>query len=145
MTTTDPSPKPLPASAHPPRPRRPIGRAARIAAWAVGAVVLAVVLFVFVFPTRTYLAQRTQLNLAAERLRVLDAQNHQLAAEAARLQTPEEIQRLARAQYHMVKPGEKAYVILPAPVPTTVAPAAPPPAPAQHSADWWRMLTSWLP
>jgi hypothetical protein len=145
--TRDPSPQPRPARehAHSPTGRRPLGRAARIGAWVVGGVALLVVLFVFVFPTRTYLSQRHQLSLAAERLRVLDDQNRQLAGQAARLQTPDEIQRLARAQYHMVLPGEKAYVILPSPVPTTTAPPPAPPHATHHPSVWSRVLTSWLP
>ena len=141
----DPSPSPRPSSRHTrePGPRVRLSRTARMAAWVIGGVVLVVVLFVFIFPTRTYLDQRHQLSLASERLKVLDDQNKQLAAEAARLQTPEEIQRLARQQYHMVQPGEKAYVILPSPAPTTTAPA---PARAAHHPDaLYQMLTSWLP
>jgi cell division protein FtsB len=46
-------------------------------------------------------------------------QNERLAAEAKRLQTPAEIQRMAREQYHYVYPGEQAYSVIPAPAPTT--------------------------
>jgi cell division protein FtsB len=142
----DPSPRPRPAPAHSRHRvvRRPMGRTARTAAWVAGGVTIVVVLFVFVFPTRTYLDQHRQLSLAAERLHVLDAQNQQLAAEAAKLQTPAEIQRLARAQYHMVRPGERASVILPPPIPTTTTSPAPAVTPS-HGAAWWRLVTSWLP
>ncbi|MHB8466044.1 MAG: FtsB family cell division protein [Acidimicrobiales bacterium] len=140
----DPSPKPHPTRQHAPKTRRPLSRTARTAAWVATAIALVTVLFVFVFPTRTYFGQRRQLSLAAERVRVLDDQNKQLAAEAAKLQTPEEIQRLARAQYHMVKPGEKAYVILPAPLPPPTTTIAPPPV-LHHTAMWRDVLTSWLP
>jgi cell division protein FtsB len=148
----DPSPHPPGVVARPKRaikpdagqPRSRWAAAARVALWASAAVVVVVVLFVFVFPTRTYLTQRHQLSLAAQRIRVLDAQNRQLAAEADKLQSSQEIKRIARAQYHMVEPGAQAYVVLPAPAPPTTTPPAPPP-PARHTGGWWRKLTSWLP
>ncbi len=144
--SVDPSPKPRLRHTHKQPPKLHLPRSWRVAASVVGGVVFVVVLFVFVFPTRTYLTQRHDLSLAAERLRVLNAQNAQLTKEAQRLQTPAEIERLAREQYHMVQPGEKAYVILPAPAPTTTV--APPPShvAAAHQTDgWYHVLTSWLP
>ena len=50
---------------------------------------------------------------------VLRDQNRQLEAEAARLQSPEEIERIARGQFNMVYPGEQAYKVLPAAGPST--------------------------
>jgi len=118
-------------------------RPARVAAWVVSAVAVIVVLAVFVFPTRTYLDQRHQLDLVDRQVRVLDEQNSELAAEAAKLQTTAEIERLAREQYHLVRPGEQAFAILPAPSPpTTVGPAA---AAHHGSSGWWGRLTGWLP
>jgi cell division protein FtsB len=151
----DPSPKPrLSARQSPRRPSSRVGDdpkprrtgwalAAVCGLWAIGAVAVIVVLFVFVFPTRTYLAQRHDMSLAAQRLQVLDAQNKQLAAEAAKLQNNDEIERLARARYHLVRPGEQAYIVLPPPTPTTTTP--PPAAPAHHATGWWHDLISWLP
>ena len=80
------------------------------------------VLFLFVFPARTYLAQRNDLTAASTRLRVLSDNNKKLAAEAARLHDDSEIERLAREQYGLVKPGEEAYAILPSPTPPTTVP-----------------------
>jgi cell division protein FtsL len=141
----DPSPRvrlapPKPRSAHPGL-KRWLARAWRLA-WVAGAAAVVVVVFVFVFPTRTYLDQRNQINQATTRLSVLDQQNAELAAEAQKLQSPAEIERLAREQYHMVQPGEKAYVILPPPAPPTSATPAPT---VHHSGGWWHTLTSWLP
>ena len=87
------------------------------------------VLFLFVFPARTYLAQRNDLTAASTRLRVLSDNNKKLAAEAARLHDDSEIERLAREQYGLVKPGEEAYAILPAPAPPTTVPPPTRPAP----------------
>ena len=96
--------------------------------WAVVVTLVAVgVLFVAVFPTRTWLGQRTELQATQRRLQVLSTENAELAARVQRLNTDAEIERLAREQYNLVRPGEEAYAILPSPPPPRpVAPAAPP-------------------
>lgn len=88
----------------------------------VVAVVLIGVCFLAVFPTRTYLAQRRARAAAVERLRILEAQNRKLAERARELHTDAEIERIAREQYNLVRPGEEAYALLPAgEAPTTTA------------------------
>ncbi|MDP9072564.1 MAG: septum formation initiator family protein [Actinomycetota bacterium] len=81
-------------------------------------------MFLFVLPGRTYLAQRQSLASAQTRVKVLTDANARLAQSAARLQTDAEIERLARQQYGLVKPGEQAYAILPSPAPSSKTPAA---------------------
>ena len=51
---------------------------------------------------------------------MLDQENDALASRVAALQTPEEIERVARQQYGMVRPGEQAYSVLPAPARTSL-------------------------
>ena len=92
------------------------GSRGRVALIALG---LAAILFVFVFPTRTYLAQRKQVTAAQHDVNMLREQNKQLQAEAQQLQQPAEIERRARDLYNMVRPGEQAYRVLPAPTSTT--------------------------
>jgi cell division protein FtsL len=87
-------------------------------------VVVVAVLFVGVFPTRTYLAQRAAVARAEEQLRVLEAENDRLDQRVDALNTPEEVERLAREQFDMVMPGEQPYVV----VPSEDAPAALPTA-----------------
>jgi cell division protein FtsB len=88
----------------------------RRAVWPIlASVVFVGVLFAGVFPTRTYLAQRASTARAEEQLRVLDEQNDQLEAKAKELQREGEIERIAREQYNLVKPGEEAYAVLPPP------------------------------
>ena len=107
-------------------------------AWAVVVSVVAVgVLFVAVFPTRTWLAQRQDLEATERRLAVLTAQNHELAGRVARLNTDAEIERLAREQYNLVRPGEEAYAILPAPPAPRPRPA---PAGAENAPGFWAGL-----
>ena len=88
----------------------------RKAVWPLlGSVVLVGVLFIGVFPTRTFLAQRASISRAEEQLAVLGEQNAALEARARELQSNAEIERLAREQYNLVKPGEEAYAVLPPP------------------------------
>jgi cell division protein FtsB len=76
-------------------------------------------LFVFVFPTSSYLAQARQVNKARHDLAVLHAQNRTLSNEAAKLQTKAEIERIARERYNMALPGEHLFSIVPTPSVTT--------------------------
>ena len=92
----------------------------RVRAWAARRC--AAVLAFAVFPTSTYLDQRADTAEAEERLAVLRAQNDAYEERIERLQTVEEIERLAREQYNLVFPGEEAYAVLPAPLPE-LAPA----------------------
>ncbi len=71
------------------------------------------------FPTRSYLAQRRQVGAAANDVSVLRQQNEKLQAEAQRLQSPDEIERVAREQFNMVFPGEQVYKVMPAPEAST--------------------------
>ena len=88
----------------------------RRAVWPVlVSVVLVGVLFAAVFPTRTYLAQRASISHAEKQLDVLGEQNKDLTSRAKELQSDAEIERLAREQYNLVKPGEQAYAVLPPP------------------------------
>ena len=115
-------------------------------------VLIAVIglLFVGVFPTRTWLAQRKDHAAAVEQLRVLEEQNEVLAARVEALQSDAEIERLAREQYNLVRPGEEAYAVLPAPTsPTTVvldleAAAADEDDDRSLPSKVWHFLTGWL-
>ena len=81
-----------------------------------GAAVLGA-LAVGLFPTQTFLDQRSATAEAEQRLAVLRAQNEAFEARLERLGTEDEIERLAREQYNLVYPGEEAYAVLPAPLP----------------------------
>ena len=76
-----------------------------------------------VFPTRSFLDQRATTNQTEHRLAVLQQQNRDLAAQMQALNTPAEIERLAREQYNLVRPGEEAYSVLPSPLPPLQLPA----------------------
>jgi cell division protein FtsB len=78
---------------------------------AAGATLALLVLVVF--PTRSYLHERANMSSAAHQLQSLNAQNRQLTDQIGRLNSDAEIERLARKDYGLVKPGEEAYAILP--------------------------------
>ena len=92
----------------------------------VVSVAFVVVLFAAVFPTRTYLAQRASIARAEEQLEVLEAQNRALEERQAELNDDAEIERLAREQYNLVRPGEEAYALLPSPASPTPSSTVPP-------------------
>ena len=100
----------------------------------LGAMAAVALLFVFVFPARTLLAQRQQTEKQKKTLELLHEQSRKLAEESRRLQNDAEVERMAREQYGFVYPGEHPYVVVPPsttspPAPTTSAPATTSPAP----------------
>jgi len=101
----------------------PLRRAGRLVGVLGGSAVLLGLLVVGVFPTRTYLDQRSDTAGAEQRLEVLQDQNEAYERRIEALQTPEAIERLAREQYSLVRPGEEAYAVLPAPLPPMNLPA----------------------
>ena len=128
--------------------------ALRHARRSIGPLVAAGVLVAFlaagVFPTRTYLHQRDAIANEQAKLTVLTAENSKLEAKVARLATNEEIERIAREQYNLVRPGEEAYAILPGPADPeadAVEPAPPPVELGDPEPSWWHRavdaLTFW--
>jgi cell division protein FtsB len=112
----------------------------------VASVIFIGILFGAVYPTRTYLAQQRDLRAAHHKLELFKQQNGRLEAEAKRLESDEEIERIARARFNLVKPGEEAYAIVPVP-PQPGAPgagAAPPPAPPVKGAGGPNAVLDWM-
>ena len=87
----------------------------------LGTVAVVVVILLFLFPVHTLIAQHNQSSADQRRLKGLSQENKQLNNQAALLQTPGEIQRIARSQYGLVKPGQRAFAILPPTSPPTTA------------------------
>ena len=102
-------------------------------------VVVVGVLFLLVFPARTYLGQRRSLAAAEHRVRVLSGENRSLDDRVSKLQDDSEIEHIAREQYGLVKPGEEAYAILPPPTIPAPAATAPAQALAPHR-SWYQRL-----
>jgi cell division protein FtsB len=117
-----PEPKPKAKAANP-KPKtspRPRGRHSTLVLLLVGLALVAV-LFAFVYPTRTYLHQRRELNAAERQLEVLHDTTKALKHDSAKLQSDAEVERRAREDYGLVRPGETPYVLVPSP-PTTWVP-----------------------
>jgi cell division protein FtsB len=79
-----------------------------------------------VIPFRQILEQQARVDGAAAELARINLENELLSGEVQALNTPEEIERLARENLGYVMPGETAYVVLepeesltPAAVPVT--------------------------
>ncbi len=68
-----------------------------------------------IFPFRQMLAQQRQVQLTEAKHDALAAENRRLEGEIAALQTDQEVERLARDQYGLVRPGETGYAIVPPP------------------------------
>jgi cell division protein FtsL len=100
-----------PARANEPRPI--LKTLTKIVARALlGLVILAV--FVFgVFPTGSYLEQRNELDRAVDQVDALKRENENLESRVERLESDEEIERVARNEFDMVLPNEESYLILP--------------------------------
>ncbi len=77
-------------------------------------------------PYRQILDSNRQVESAQEQLASLEAENRLLAADVAALETPEEIEKLAREKLGYARPGETAYVVLDPPESENVVDPSPP-------------------
>ncbi len=68
-------------------------------------------LFIYVYPIRSYYAQKHEEKIERERLAVLVKANKKMKEERKLLSTDEKIEEIAREQYRLVKPGEEAYIV----------------------------------
>jgi cell division protein FtsB len=81
-------------------------------------------LFVFVYPTETYLSQRGQIGAAQAHLAQLQRATAEIQRQSKALQSDTAVERIAREQYGLVHPGETPYVLVPAAASTpTTTPA----------------------
>ena len=122
-------------------PRPPLGLTPR------GAVLLLVMFALAataVYPLRQYVSQRDRIERLQAKQQALEAENARLETERKRLQDPAYTQQLARRDYHVVAPGEEAWVV------TGTPPTAQPAGEATPRPDlpWyrraWQALTGWL-
>jgi cell division protein FtsB len=78
-----------------------------------------------VIPFRQILEQQARVEGASAELARINLENEFLNGEVQALQTPEEIERLARENLGYVMPGETAYVVLEPEETLATTPAAP--------------------
>jgi cell division protein FtsB len=105
---------------------------------------LAVIIFLgaayfFVFPARTYLAQKSSIALEQRTISVLRTENSKLAHERRDLNRDATVQQIAREDYGLVKPGQQAFMVLPSPALGAPAPTKAP----QATHHWYTDLEVW--
>jgi cell division protein FtsB len=122
-------------------PRPPLGLTPR------GAVLLLVMFALAataVYPLRQYVSQQDRIERLEAKQRALAAENARLEAERRRLLDPAYVQQLAKRDYHLVAPGEEAWVVTG--TPPTAQPAGE--TVPRRDGPWyqraWQRLTSWL-
>jgi cell division protein FtsB len=122
-------------------PRPPLGLTPR------GAVLLLVMFALAataVYPLRQYVSQRDRIERLQAKQQALAAENARLETERKRLQDPAYVQQLAKRDYHVVSPGEEAWVVTGTPPASATAPtAAADPDPPWYKRAW-QGLTGWL-
>ncbi len=104
-------------------------------------VILLVALFVSgMYPARQLVAKHNRIDSLKADSKRLDAEIAELRARRDALQTDAEVERLARQDLNMIRPGETAYAVVPGPsmVPKRVKqpPLAPPDGPSALQ-RWW--------
>lgn len=80
-----------------------------------------------VFPFRQTIAQNRAVEEARIELETLQAENERLERDVETLRSPSEIERIARADYGYVRPGDTSYVIVGAAGEEAPASGDPPP------------------
>ena len=101
-----PEAKPRPG----PERRERLRRALPVIATVV--VGLGVLVGLSVLPVRTWLNQRANMRDAGAELQQVEAEVAELQAELDQLESDEEVERLARANFDLVYPGEESYRIV---------------------------------
>jgi hypothetical protein len=86
--------------------------------WLAGALAVAgSVASLLIVPTRAWLNQKQSFDASQRKLEAVQAENATLEARIAALQTPEEIERIARDRYNLVRAGDQVLAVLPDPAP----------------------------
>ncbi len=96
----------------PPREReRSASAQHRRSPWVLLVLLLALAItLVGIFPFRQIIAQHRQVDMTEAKLDALVAENARLSDEIELLQTPTEMERIAREEFGVVRKGETAYM-----------------------------------
>lgn len=113
--------------------------------WGMALAIILLVALAFtvsgVFPLRQILLTQEQVDRSRAQYDALVAENELLEEEIAALQTPTELERIAREEYGLVAPGEVGYVV----VPSDRGPALTQPSVRlQEPRPWWQRLWDFL-
>ncbi len=99
-----------------------------------------------VFPIRQIISQGRELEESRDRLEAIQEENRKLEGQIQDLHTPAEIERIARADFGYVRPGEISYVVI-KPEETHPSEQPPPeaePAPDPESGGFFQALWDYL-
>lgn len=96
-----------------------------------------------ILPFRQLISQQHQIERSQAQLTALTDENDALAEDIAMLGTDAEIERLAREQYGLVRPGEVAYVVVTPDEPLAVeAPSSP--VVRSDQRPWWERVWDFI-
>jgi cell division protein DivIC len=101
-------------------------------------LILALLTVAALGPARLVLNEKLAIASAERRQVELNQQNRQLQSRLDRLKDPEYVEKLARQQLGLTKPGETSYVVVPGPQ------AKPSPAPQSHQKSWVQSTIDWF-
>ena len=96
-----------------------------------------------VFPFRQLIDQRGAVEESREQLAALEDENRKLEEDITALGTDAEIERVARDQYGLVRPGETGYVIVSPPGAEAADAAEVAPVEEAHR-PWWAQMWDWV-
>tara|TARA_B100000131_G_scaffold102255_1_gene99256 strand:+ start:246 stop:629 length:384 start_codon:yes stop_codon:yes gene_type:complete len=82
--------------------------------WLFILAVVVVILFWAIQPIRLWLEQREDLSTKQQELIEIELSNSALEERAEALQTPEQVELIARQNFGLIREGEEAYAVLPA-------------------------------
>ena len=82
--------------------------------WLFILAVVVVILIWAIQPIRLWLDQREELSTKQQELTDIQSSNSSLEQRAEALQTPEQIELIARQNFGLIREGEEAYAVLPA-------------------------------
>ena len=96
-----------------------------------------------ILPFRQLISQQNQIERSQAQLTALTDENDALAEDIAMLGTDAEIERLAREQYGLVRPGEVAYVVVTPDEPPVVETPSDPVVRSDQR-PWWERVWNFI-
>ncbi|MEN8114876.1 MAG: septum formation initiator family protein [Actinomycetota bacterium] len=96
-----------------------------------------------ILPFRQLIGQQNQIARAEEQLAALQRENTALSEDIYRLSTDAEVERIAREQYGLVRPGEVAYVIVVPDAPLVADGVVEPVVPTDER-PWWQRIWEFI-
>ena len=94
-------------------------------------------------PFRQLVSQQRQIERAQDQLTALQRENQVLSEDIEMLGTDAEIERIAREQYGLVRPGEVAYVVV-TPRETPIVAVPPDPIVRSDERPWWQRVWDFI-